>query len=664
MFARYLKKVNTLVAGCTNRRSRHNRTAYLTADAVPESYDNSRLAFYGRGKCFLPPAVLKGTCSNSSEDKILWDPVGVFQFELNLKPKSAKTFRFILGVTKEQDKERLAHLESVRRTFLPAAASKSAQKKLQALWEKNIQASLIKTPNPDLDRYFNVWSKYENRVNLAFGRGTINRGFREAMMDYLGLCESRPAEVRAFILDFLRYQFRDGRSIFRVSLLPNNPHDPRVLMDSALWMTELITSYIKETGDVAILDAKVPYFDPKLNRFDDQRPGSVYEHIMLIIKCLYDFRGRFGLCKVSDGDWNQKLSDIGRVDGISVWLSMALVATAQEMLFLTRERKDARATGYLNTLVVNMNSNLNNYAWNERYYNYAFTDKGEPIGSHHNQEGKLHLLVNVWSVISGVAQQNGHLAPVLKALETLNSPLGYHLIDPPYTRAGSTNQIADLEPGYFENGSIDSLGQAFMVYAYASLGMGSKAYTELAKLLPANRMPDLMTGPPHLLSCFTVGKFSPDFGQQPFDFFNNGISWWRKAVQRILGVFPDYGGLVISPSIPREWEEYSLIKTWCGERYSIKVHNPLRLEHGVARVTVNGKKLERSTVDELHRFIISRPRGNPDPNRLHVVDVMMGEEDLPKPPTPRPQPAAVAAVPGEPAVTASSGLSPKAHGRL
>ncbi|MBC8191515.1 MAG: glycosyl transferase, partial [FCB group bacterium] len=69
------------------------------------------------------------------------------------------------------------------------------------------------------------------------------------------------------------------------------------------------------------------------------------------------------------------------------------------------------------------------------------------------------------------------------------------------------------------------------------------------------------------------------------------------AISRfILGVQPDYDGLIIDPCIPGEWESYSVERKFRGARYRIAINNPEHLEKGEVVLTIDGQALEGNKI--------------------------------------------------------------------
>ena len=70
---------------------------------------------------------------------------------------------------------------------------------------------MIRTPNDELDRYFNVWSKYQNRNQVRFCRALDKVGYRDVLQDMMGVCDFESDLVRDRLMHTLRYQAADGR---------------------------------------------------------------------------------------------------------------------------------------------------------------------------------------------------------------------------------------------------------------------------------------------------------------------------------------------------------------------------------------------------------------------------------------------------------------------
>jgi cellobiose phosphorylase len=81
--------------------------------------------------------------------------------------------------------------------------------------------------------------------------------------------------------------------------------------------------------------------------------------------------------------------------------------------------------------------------------------------------------------------------------------------------------------------------------------------------------------------------------------------------QYILGIRPDYAGLRVDPCIPKEWQGFTVRRSFRGADYYITVRNPEGASKGVKSATLDGKKLPSN--------LIPHTKG-----KEHHVEVIMG----------------------------------------
>ena len=64
------------------------------------------------------------------------------------------------------------------------------------------------------------------------------------------------------------------------------------------------------------------------------------------------------------------------------------------------------------------------------------------------------------------------------------------------------------------------------------------------------------------------------------------------CVEGILGMRPDFYGLRIAPSVPKEWESFEIEKDFRGNHLHIVVKNPGHAESGCKKLIVNGEEMK------------------------------------------------------------------------
>ncbi len=589
---RVYEELNALVALNNDQNNKHPRTGFFMSRERFDDFDLSAEEFTGGSRfSAYPEAVESGKCNGSLGVQPYQGLIGAARWRLELEPGETKELGFLLGVTDPDLEKGRVHLESLRSHYFSGGGIDRELQRLQQRWQQMVDAHLSATADNEFDRFFNVWSKFQALNSSRWTRALDKVGYRDLLQDLMGISSFDPEYTRTMLPAALRYQIPDGRAVRQFAKFEDAPHDERMYMDSTSWIPDTLVGYIQETGDAALLEQLEGFLDLKTGRVEGGE--NVYEHTLRGVRVLFEHRGLYGLCKIGHGDWNDSLDGVGRDgEGVSVWLSMALVYAAQRMRELTVRLEDTKNTELMDRIIEEMTTAINSSAWDGAHYVYAFMSDGTPVGSSSNDEGRIHLNVNSWSLFNGVAAAAGRESQVLEAIESLKTRLGYLLVAPGYTpRSKSVGRIADIRTGQFENGSIYTHGQSFVIYALASLGRGDEAYAAFKAILPDNTLPDISTGPLHQISNYTVGIEHEHFGRNLYSNFSGALSWLRKSAERILGLLPDFERLVIDPCIPSSWPEYRVRKVWRGRTVTMHVRNPDSRCTGVAEALIDGERL-------------------------------------------------------------------------
>ena len=66
----------------------------------------------------------------------------------------------------------------------------------------------------------------------------------------------------------------------------------------------------------------------------------------------------------------------------------------------------------------------------------------------------------------------------------------------------------------------------------------------------------------------------------------------KAATDWILGIRPQYHGLLVDPCIPKVWEELEVTRRFRNAVYAMRIENPDHVSKGVKTVTVDGKALK------------------------------------------------------------------------
>lgn len=149
------------------------------------------------------------------------------------------------------------------------------------------------------------------------------------------------------------------------------------------------------------------------------------------------------------------------------------------------------------------------------------------------------------------------------------------------------------------------------------LGRGGRAMKFYRALCPAaqNDRIEVRQSEPYSYCQFIMGPDHTAFGRARHPFMTGSGGWsYFAATRYILGVRPQFGGLLVDPCVPADWKSFQVTRVWRGAEYRITVQNPDGVEKGVASVTCNGQ-----AVDGL---IPAQPAGS-----VNEVTVIMGRRE-------------------------------------
>jgi len=592
----HLKDLRAIVALNRHKANALTRTGFMMSTAAFKGFDLSGEEFTGGGHFrHFPAAVEEGRCRNSMGLQPYLGLIGALQFDLTLAPGASRTLHVLVGRTEQEERDYRRHLRALREKYFTSRGVEREFRRVEESWRERLGRVQLRSPDEEIDCVYNVWLKYQQHNTARFTRALDQVGYRDVLQDLLGICNFNPEFVRSFLPIILNHQLADGRAIRQFFKYPgtNAPNDERMYGDSPVWIADTLVSYLEETGDFALLKERVGFYDLETHRQDNRVKKSVYEHAILGLEGLFGNRGQKGLCLIGHGDWNDAMDGLSKHgQGVSTWLSAALIFAAQRMLALARYLGDAETAESMERIAKTVTKAINDNAWDGDYYVFGFNDEGVALGSRHSEEGRIHATVNAWMLFTGVAAAAGREEMVLKALKCLWTPVGTASLDLPYTQKSRdlAGRIADITGGQFENGAVYTHGHSFLLYGLAAIGRADEAYEELKLSLPGNTFPDIATGPPHQQSNFTVGPSHPNFGMNLYSNFTGSTAWYLKTLDRMLGVLADFDGLRIDPAAPSSWKEYEVRKRFRGSEYHFRFRNESGTS-AVRSVTVDAKPL-------------------------------------------------------------------------
>ncbi|MGQ9852447.1 MAG: GH36-type glycosyl hydrolase domain-containing protein [Candidatus Oleimicrobiaceae bacterium] len=574
-----------------------DKVVFFASSLPVKGWDGSKDLFIGRWRSEANPhAVAVGQCSNSEITS--GDAVGVLQSEVTLPGAASLDFAVLLGVVPKGD-----HLQQATKLVRKYRDLETVRAEFQHVvedWRQYLGAVQVQTPDEQLNTMVNVWNQYQTSVTFRFSRDAsyyhggllFGRGFRDSCQDILGPVIARPEWVRERILEMCRHQFADG-SAFHLFCPGTGTGERTGHSDTPLWLPFAVANYLKETGETAFLATEVD--------FVDGAKATVLEHLLRAVDYVLDNLTPRGLAKFGQGDWNDTLDYLGRGgNGESVWVSMFLAYVLKEMVELLSFLGQSAAAARYEKAYERLRQSVNEHCWDGEWYIRGTNDDGEVIGSSRNREGRIFLNTQAGAVISGLAPPAGAQQCLEAVRIHLDTPKGPKIVHPPYRTINPKVGLATrCAAGKKENGSVFNHAVSWTIMAECLAGRAERAFDLYKRALPMNPVveQDRYEVEPYVYAEYVTSPDHATCGQASHSWLTGSSAWMlRDVLDYLLGVRPTYGGLVIDPCIPAQWDGYRVQRRFRGRLFEIEVHNPDHVTRGVVLMEVTGRPVKGTLI--------------------------------------------------------------------
>ena len=534
---------------------------------------------------------------------------GALSTIITLQPGETKSIAFALGM--KYDDEAVEIMKSYED---PAKTCNKEVEELISFWHSKFERFQVKTPSPEFNTMINTWNAYNCFMTFIWSRAASfiycglrnGYGYRDTVQDIQGVIHLAPEMAVEKIRFMLSAQVDNGGGLPLVKFTHNPGHEdtpddasyvketghPAYRADDALWLFPTVYKYIAETGNLAFIDEVIP--------FANKDEGTVYEHLKRAIDFSMNHLGPHGMPAGLYADWNDCLR-LGK-NGESSFVALQFYYAMTILKQFAEYKKDAEYIKYLDESQEKLRKVIDETCWNEDRFIRGYTETGETIGLRTDKEANMWLNPQSWSVISGFASKEQAEAAMENVFTKLNTAYGAILMDPPYHSEAFDGALAVIyNAGTKENSGIFSQSQGWLILAEALLGHGDRAFTYFMENAPAaqNDKAEVRVLEPYCYGQFTEGKHSPCFGRSHVHWLTGTASTVMVGcVEGILGMRPDFYGLKISPSIPKEWDGLEIHKEFRGRHLHIMIKNPDHVESGVKRLLVNSKEVEGNYISE------------------------------------------------------------------
>ncbi len=608
----------------TEYKERRNHYSFYSVNADIDGFDSDRDSFIGLyNGPEAPQAVIQGSSNKSIADG--WSPIASHSIKIDLAPGEERELIFVLGYIENEEAEKWQGKGIVNKKkayemmekYKSGTLVAKAFEELKEYWGKLLSRYQVKAADEKLCRMVNIWNQYQCMVTFNMSRSAsyfesgIGRGmgFRDSNQDLLGFMHQIPERARERILDLAATQLTDGGAYHQYQPLTKKGNNEvgGNFNDDPLWIVLSTGSYIKETGDWSILKELVPFDSNEKNK------ASLFEHLKRSFYHAADNTGPHGLPLIGRADWNDCLnlncfsktpdesfqtttSKDGKV-AESVFIAGLFVYCGPDFLemcdYMGEKKERQKAVKLLKT----MEDTIMKHGWDGEWFLRAYDDFSKPIGSHENEEGKIFIETQGICSMAGIGLGEGYVEKALDSCKKyLDTKYGLVLQNPAFTKYYiNMGEISTYPAGYKENAGIFCHSNSWIIAAEAALGRGERAFEYYSKVAPAYLEDEsqIHKMEPYVYSQMVAGKDAKRFGEAKNSWLTGTAGWHFVAVsQFILGIKPQYKGLMIDPCIPGNWDSFSVVRYYRGSSYIIEISNPGHISKGVKSITVDGVMID------------------------------------------------------------------------
>ncbi len=600
-----IEVVDDVIYHKTEYRERRDHFAYFACSEPLAGFDTQREAFLGPYRGWdNPVGVQAGRLSNSIAHG--WQPIGAQQVKLELDPGAQHAIVFLLGYGENARDDKFDPPESQilnKRTVRPLlerfrqpAAVEDAFQAVRRHWSELLDRFQVASPDIHTDRMVNIWNAYQMLIAFQASRSAsyfesgIGRGigFRDANQDLLGCVHLIPERARQRLLDLAATQLTSGGAYHQYQPLTRRGNDEigSGFNDDPLWLVLAVAGYIKETGDMGILEATAPYE----NQVGTEAP--LYDHLRRAVQYTLDRLGPHGLPLIGRADWNDCLNlncfsespgqsfqtttnREGRV-AESVMIAGLFILAARELAGLAQHRDFVQDVEWLERAVLAMEQTVWASGWDGAWFRRAYDDSGEAVGSELCSEGQLFIEPQGICIMAGLGIDDGRALQALDSVAArLATPHGIVLLQPAYSRYYlHLGEISSYPPGYKENAGVFCHTNPWIMIAEARIGRGDAALDYYHRINPSVReaQSEVHRCEPYVYAQMIAGRDAHTPGEAKNSWLTGASAWNYVAItQWILGIRPTLDGLEVSPVLPSTWGGFDAVRRFRGVRYAIHV---------------------------------------------------------------------------------------------
>lgn len=526
------------------------------------------------------------------------DPCAAIGADIEIPAGGSITRTFVLAVSEEQKT-----LEMIFDKFSMPGAIEAAYDKNDAGWEDRLTPTGVQSSCEDFDLLNNHWLPYQAISARLWARSGYYQqsgayGFRDQLQDSQVWLLREPERCRLQILLHAAHQFADG-SVYHWwnPITETGLHDK--CSDDYLWLPFITASYIRETGDAAILDEQIRFVD-------DEHTASLRDHAKRSIARALSRISPRGLPYIGDNDWNDGLSALSGEDdasgGESVWVAFFLMMILEDFGRALNESGDDSMDRLYSEARGSLESAVCEHAWDGSWFRRATDSNGRWLGSKDSLEGQIFLNAQTWAQFSKAGsdeQRNLAWASLKERLLTEYGPL---LLAPAYTVPDADiGYLSRYAPGSRENGGVYMHAATWALAAAAQRRDVDAVGSIWRSVSPPVRCQDAdaYAAEPYCLPGNVDGPLSTKPGRAGWTWYTGSAAWLnRVGIEHVIGARADWGGLRIDPCPMPELGKVRAQRLWRGRTIVIHFDAGAYRSDGRCVLTLDGKALGDNLLTE------------------------------------------------------------------
>lgn len=577
---------------------------FVSASKDFHGLTTDRTEFLGRLGRYAEPAALKriGLAGRVEPGR---DTCAAVQLHIDLHPGDTEDVYFIAGGGVGHDEA----LTLVRQ-YRDEARLKQAWEQSKVKWENILRSIEVETPSESMN-FILPWLLYQALSCRIWGRSALYQssgayGFRDQLQDVMSVIHARPDVAREHILRAAAHQFEAG-DVLHWWHPPSGRGIRTRFSDDLLWLPYVTQQYVSATGDTSILQEEIPFrIGAPLGPEEEERYGyyestrqkyTLYEHCLRAIERGFT-EGRHDLPLMGSGDWNDGMNRVGiEGRGESVWVGWFIYETVNNFLNICELMSDEEKVRHYRKRLDDLQTALEQHAWDGNWYRRAYYDDGTPLGSVINEECRIDSIAQSWGVISGGASPQRASEAMQSLRDMLIKPDDQLLLlfTPPFNDTEKDpGYIKGYPPGVRENGGQYTHAAIWTVWAFAQMGEGTYA-EELFRILNPILHADTQQQAEHYrVEPYVVAAdvySAPAYtGRGGWSWYTGSSGWlYRLGIEALLGIRREGSTLFIDPCIPHDWPGFSITYRHGPATYHVQVENPDGVQRGVKKVVMDGE---------------------------------------------------------------------------